>query len=457
MPEVKLPGLGGVKLRSMFADHSCQKRYGLIEDTSYPITKENRAKIKKSLEWLSEEERKGKTWGLIEAKEIVFAYPSRILPTMPRFAALLGASGTASPEKFAECVESVFQILRGLPKEKQPENIHIFAIHKMDKARSKVVFYRTYTIKSLNESAKTWQAGGENIPVFDIWVWTDREKKGVKSSEKVTCERLFPRVPEPLETAKILNKVWKIDGTSAGEIPRIKYYQGIELFFSDVSEEDKQHLLHVLVSNYEGLVHYVGNKTHKNYNAILSDKEKENCAVLFPFFGLLLYKQNCYKEEYMESMSYQIGQLLKIADELHTLYCKVVRDGNVPPQLVGNSLFVAASESPVQALAQLSPRICPYISWAKQYRTKKIEEKDKESWKAAWYVRLFEDIANTLHPYITDTVHVGRRLSDLEKAQFFIGYLASVPKREKSNENPQEPKADNQENNIFLKGDNDGK
>jgi hypothetical protein len=444
MPEVKLPGLGGVKLRSMFAAHGCQKRYGLIEDKSYPITKENRAKIKKSLEWLSEEERNGKTWGLIEAKEIVFAYPSRIPPIMPQFAALLGAAGNASQEKFESRAESVFQMIRGLPQEKQPENIHIFAIHKMDRARSKVVFYRTYSIKSLDESARTWQVGNANIPVFDIFVWTEREKKEVKSGEKLTCERLFPTVPKPLGIAKILNKVWKIDGTSTGEIPRIKYYQGIELFFSDLSTGEKQHLLNVLLSNYEGLVNYVGNKTHKNHNSILSDKEKENCAVLFPLFGLLLYKQNCHKEEYMESMSYQIGQLLKIADELHALYCKVVRDGNVPPQLVGNSLFVAASEAPAQALAQLSPRICPYLSWAKQYRTKKIEEKEKESWRAAWYVNLFEAIANKLDPYITNATQFGRRLSDLEKAQFFIGYLASVPKREKSNGNSQDTASENQ-------------
>jgi hypothetical protein len=445
MPEVKLPGLGGVKLRSMFAAHGCQKRYGLIEDQSYPITKENRAKIKKSLEWLSEAERKGKTWGLIEAKEIVFAYPSRILPTTPRFATFLGAAGNASPEKFETLVESVFKMIRGLPPKEQPENIHIFALHKMDRARSKVVFYRTYSIENLDESARTWQDGGANIPAFDILVWPEREKKEIKSSEKLTPERLFPTVPEPLKIAKILNKVWKIDGNSAGEIPRMKYCQGIELFFSDLSVGMKQHLLHVLLSNYEGWVNYLGNKTHKNQDNILSDKEKEICTSVFPVFGLLLYKQNCYKEEYMESMSYQIGQLLKIADELHALYGKVVRDGNVPPQLLGNSLFVAASEAPAQALAQLSIRICPYLSWAKQYRTKNVEEKEKESREAAdEYVNLFEAIANKLDPYITDAAQFGRRLNDLEKAQFFIGYLASVPKREKSNGNPQDMVFENQ-------------
>ena len=37
----------------------------------------------------------------------------------------------------------------------------------------------------------------------------------------------------------------------------------------------------------------------------------------------------------MESLPYLYGQLLKAADELHALYCKVVRNGEVPPQFVG--------------------------------------------------------------------------------------------------------------------------
>jgi hypothetical protein len=441
MPEVKLPGLGGVKLRSMFAAHDCQKRYGLIEDSSYPIITDNRAKIKKALEWLVEEERQGKTWGMVDAKEILFAYPSSIPPVMPRFTAFLGAAGSASPEKFDSRAKSVFQTIRGLPQEKQPKNIHIFAIHKMDKARSKVVFYRTYSIQNLNESAKIWQAGCTNVPVLDIWVWSDQGKKegpgtqGAVTDEKQKREILQLEAIEPLQTAKVINKAWKMDGNLMGTIPRIKYYQGIELFFSDMPTGEIQHLLNVLLTNCSGLIHYLGNKTHER--TVLKDKEKEGCAVLFPLLGLLLYKQGCYEEEYMKNMPYQIGQLLKVADELHAFYCKVLRDGKVPPQLVGNALFVAATETPVRALTQLSPRISPYLAWAKQYRTKKIEEKEKESWRAAWYIDLLESISTNLCPYITNPVESIQRFNDLEKAQLFIGYLAKFPKREKSNQDPQ--------------------
>ena len=130
----------------------------------------------------------------------------------------------------------------------------------------------------------------------------------------------------------------------------------------------------------------------------------------------------------MESMAFLVGQLLKISDELHTLYCKVVRDGDVPPQLAGSSLFMTAGENPNQAIAQLSLRMNPYITWAKQYRFKNITTENKESWRAGWFLGLYEDVANKLNVTMTDLTRFG----DFDKAWLFIGYLASFPKRESS-------------------------
>jgi hypothetical protein len=130
----------------------------------------------------------------------------------------------------------------------------------------------------------------------------------------------------------------------------------------------------------------------------------------------------------MENMAYLVGQLLKISDELHTFYCKVVRGGDVPPQLAGSALFVTSSETPYQAITQLSLRMNPYITWAKQYRYKNIKDEGKKSSTAAWYLKLYENVANKLSLTMADTT----RFSDFEKAQLFIGYLASFPKSEPS-------------------------
>ena len=142
----------------------------------------------------------------------------------------------------------------------------------------------------------------------------------------------------------------------------------------------------------------------------------------------------------MENMAYLVGQVLKVSDELHTLYCKVVRNGDVPPQLAGSALYVTAGETPNQALAQLSLRMNPYIIWAKQYRFKNIDKKDEESWKAAWYLNLYENTANKLKFVMADST----RFNDYDKAQLFIGYLSSFPKRE----HPPVTAIDNNENNM---------
>ena len=121
----------------------------------------------------------------------------------------------------------------------------------------------------------------------------------------------------------------------------------------------------------------------------------------------------------MEATPYLMGQLLKASDELHALYCKVVRNNQIPPQLVGSALFVAASETPGRTLSQLSVRMAPYLSWAKQYRTKN----EDSSGLAGWYLKVFEPIANKL----ATEYSVPMRWSDAQKAQLFIGYLASFP------------------------------
>jgi hypothetical protein len=430
MPEVKLPGkVGGVKLRAMFHDHQCQYRYGMIDDGSYPVSRENRGKIANALRWLKEPEREGGTWGMVSLDEILFAYPETLPKVPPKFARLLGASVTdAASEKFSSIASDVIKTLRGLPPEKRHEAVRIFAIRKMDKARSKVVFYRNYTTARIIEAAEAWQKGCANIPAIHFRACPEKMVKNEKQApETIMCE-----TPLPLRTAFIANAVWKMDGSSAGEVQRIKPYQGIELLLDRQHSGMEAELLAVLLANSFGLVSFLGNLLHgkdKNgYAGVVPSKlRRNNFVYLFPLLGLLLYKQNCMKENYMENIPYLLGQMLKVSDELHTLYCQVVRKGEVPPQLAGNSLFVTALETPERALAQLGQRVNPYLSWAKQYRTKNIAAEGAESWRASWYLNLYSKNATALQSAICGERH--DRFNDLEKAQLFIGYLADFPKK----------------------------
>ena len=162
----------------------------------------------------------------------------------------------------------------------------------------------------------------------------------------------------------------------------------------------------------------------------MQEKAKDMLALM----GLFLYRGHIGKDTYMENLPYLYGQLLKAADELHVLYCNVVRNGEVPPQLVGSTLFQSAAEAPIRTLNVLRQRIMPYYAWAKSYRLKGITDVGKESWRAGWLYRICEQTADKLQNSRTPQT----RFSDEEKAQLFIGYLAAFPKKEQSQKNSEE-------------------
>ena len=129
----------------------------------------------------------------------------------------------------------------------------------------------------------------------------------------------------------------------------------------------------------------------------------------------------------MKNTAFLVGQLLKASDELHYYYCKVERNGDIPNQLAGNSVYMSASETPDRAISQLRLRMAPYFAWAKRYRGLNEPKNDVSNKLIGWYLSIFEDISDKLSLVLTDTT----RFNDFDKAQFFLGYLASFPKRSK--------------------------
>lgn len=123
----------------------------------------------------------------------------------------------------------------------------------------------------------------------------------------------------------------------------------------------------------------------------------------------------------MNESAYQLGRFLRVADEIHRLYCEVVRKKEIPSELCGSSMLAATLENPTQALAQLCMRSAPYLKWARAYHG---EEKGGlvYYWMLQW-----APIADTLHQ-----TNWPVRPSPEERAQIFLGYLSSFPKSEHS-------------------------
>ncbi|MGD0275903.1 MAG: hypothetical protein ABSB79_07590 [Syntrophales bacterium] len=407
LPEVKLPVLGGVKLRAMNSESPCQYRYGTVDATSFQIGADSRKRVKGALEWLSDNKREGETWGRADGKELLFSYPT-VLPEAPlKLAACFGARKTDDAEaRFENYAKDVVNCLKGMALSLKDIELRVFSLRKMDKARTKVVFHRNYSAQRLEDAANEWQQGCSNIPTIRIKAW-GKEKGDVIFVESET--------PFPLQVADCLNRVWKLDGTSQSEVKSIPNSDGIELLLDEsAAQRQVPHLLAMAIQNGKGLFLSLGNTLHSiGPNDILKLNGLNKHKQLMPaILGLLLWKIGIGKESYMSNPPYLVGRMLKIADELHAVYCKEVRNNNLPPQLLGNALMVAALDSPVQALAQLALRIAPYLGWARTNTT-----------ESAGLSRYFLKEFRLIEINLRDAV-LPDRLNDAARAQLLLGYIS---------------------------------
>jgi len=438
LPEVKLPGvLANTKLRSMAKDAPCQMRYGLIDAESFPVGAEIRTTAKAALEWISSADREGRTWAKAGLNELVFAYPKTLPPTPPLLARMLG-NGQSSSDKesqqearFEKYAQTALEGLRNLSQNATPNTeIEVFAIKKADKARRKVVFYRNYSLGMLEKAVDEWLAGARNIPDIRFRKWP-RLVKGEKARKGTTPVPAEFRAPLPLATVGLAYEVWSQDGNvkvepkfrSALLYDGVPVFDGLELFLGDPATTGlAQRMLSLLLQNSTGLCAAVGNISHRPMdNVVANGFAVDHLETALPLVGILLHKLNHTKETYMENAPYLIGRFLNLADGLHAVWCKNVRDNQVPPQLLGSSLFASFQMNPVQAFASASLRMKPYWDWAKTNQTKDVA-------LARWFVGEFGRISAAIVK-----AGIPSRLSDTDKAEMLLGYLASSGKSD-SNE-----------------------
>lgn len=403
MPEVKLAGGFDVKLRTMFKEQRCQTRYGRIENGSYPISLDMRKKLQAALNWIGNAERKDVTWINTDQNEILFAYPAQ-LPEIPISYTRMFKRPEDENVTFLQLAKQFVAELQQGKKtgtDSNADRIQLFILRKIDKARTKVVYTRQTDPYELEKYSEAWTLGCINLPAFPF---------------------SQPDVPFPLDIADILNYFWKQNGELATDkFKPVPKYCGIELLLeADLPVASD---LHLLAEKAMTIGAFLGNRlANKDFRHPIWNKIKDMLALT----GLLLYRKGIGKELYMESLPYLYGQLLKVSDELHALYCNVIRDGALPTQLAGSGLYQSAADAPVRTLNLLGQRMNPYITWAKTYRTKRCSEKGTESWRAGWLLSLYEDIATKL----AAAWQPETRFNDAEKAQLFIGYLAAFPKKE---------------------------
>jgi hypothetical protein len=139
----------------------------------------------------------------------------------------------------------------------------------------------------------------------------------------------------------------------------------------------------------------------------------------------------------MEDTGFKLGQLLAAADAVHIGYCADLRGGDVPPALLGNSVFATAGHHPLRALEVLQTRWKPYGAWAR--RGDQVREKAKRLQGTK-----DEHLGRYMRRGLSQAWRAGELCAELEKrlsdilvderfrAELLLGYVAGLQPEPKS-------------------------
>ncbi len=145
---------------------------------------------------------------------------------------------------------------------------------------------------------------------------------------------------------------------------------------------------------------------------------------------------------YTEDVAFQLGQFIAAVDVIHVGYCSDVRGGDIPPNLLGNAVLSIAGSDPVRALSILSTRMKPYLAWAKRAdqihrRAHAVEKEGAKNRAFAMRQGLscasrIRDVARELQPLLAPYERKLRKPDDVFRAELLLGYVAGLPKKEKT-------------------------
>lgn len=419
-PEVALPVLGGIKLRSQVKEVPAQSRYDFCEAQTFRVGAESRKRTKRALEWLANRDREGETYGVAGDKELLFAYPyvlpDKKIPLAQLFGVQRQDDSYQKEDSFERLAASVIEQLKGLGTESAKAELEIFSLRKMDKARTKVVYYRNVTVASLEQASAAWHAGCRNIPELAARDWSKDKNEITGKSYPIFVEG---QTVFPIKLCRYLNTIWKHDGqradTGKSKVKIFTPTDGLRLLLDKPNNALATHMLSHFIRHAQGYFLTLCRGTGNNEVTSLPDKEYH-----LGILGLLLFNLGNKKEDFMKESAFLLGRCLRVADEIHSLYCEVVRKKQFPSQLCGSSMLVGMMESPSTSLSQLAMRSAPYVKWASACR-------DNEKGKLVHYwMQQWSSIADQLH-----MLEWPKCLTPEERAQLFLGYLASFPKSEK--------------------------
>ncbi len=446
-PQPNLPGLGQTYIFSRNRDIPSLTRFGRSADESFAVGADLVRRLAGAITALTNQDAKGKTWRLIPAETgdkpdlLVVSMADREARPADALADDDEVSGQAA---LNELGTRVIDQSEGIDSHGHSvDEVTVLILRTVDPANRKAVYHRHTTPLEFSKAAKRWQAASKNTP---DWLGLPCPVKG--KSEAVFKRPVYvsPLSITPLSRIQFTNggqrRVDVIGAPSATAFSLFIHEGGVE--------RHARTLLRMLLRRHgillsalaaartEGIdrLKYIDPKADLRRDALRS----------ISWIGALLYDLGRLKEIYVTDIAFRLGQLLETADLVHIGYCADVRDGDVPPNLLGNSVLSIAGADPERALSILESRMKPYLAWAKReerirakvksLRTRDGNEDEKKKASRLSYAinnafytapRL-KELADQLRPIINQ-----KETSDAFRAELLLGYLAGLPPVAKTN------------------------
>jgi hypothetical protein len=385
-------------------------------------------KMSDALLYLASEDRRGISCRAIPSaqpgkRDLLVTYLEGELEFRERMAEMFGGEAAAfSDADFAAIAQPVIGMLEGRVAANPNLNVRLFAFCPIDKAKKQLSLNRRFRVVDVIRAAKDWQAGSRNVPNVSVWFYDKTAKRSAFRSETTPC---------PLELAATVNRVWSSEakgGFTSSFQRAFSAADAYDVFMGDspLSRQKAEMALSLLVQRMSSVLAALGAVRTTGGWTSLSDPVRWYSLKTIALFGILLNQLGQHQQAFMQEPITQIGRLLALADSLHQQYCKHVRKGKSPSQLIGNALFSTALDQPVFALARLAERVTPYQAWARTFQSD-----DPNAGVGLVKYFLAEIAACTAAIRIEQ---LPSRMTDADKAKLLLGYLADHSKNETSNQ-----------------------
>ncbi len=356
LPQPNLPVLGPTSLMSMNEDIPCQTRYGRIGREVFRIGKRTAIEVNAALVRLTATDREFRNWQKLPGRG---KGKSNLLIVFLRAAPLEDselASFFSEPEKaertYTMLCGDIAKSLTGRESYAN-ERVEILVLRRIDKGRVQVELARSVPAAQVVEGGRAWAEAARNLPE--------------------TVFRRSPEVPFPAEVMRLTQQQWIRGGRQTADAAGCRLGQVYDVLVGDAqgAAAAARSLLELVLKRAAPLLAETAHVRHREDEKKwkkLARGRQESASVAVAVLAIMLHRLGIRKEDYMQGPAYQLGRFLSLADTLHREYCGGVREGQIPPQLLGNSMLPTVVMSPKKVLAQMINRIRVYRrdgAWAR--------------------------------------------------------------------------------------------